>query len=134
MYLKWILYPKKSWVPSFGSSVTLDPAGANRFGWEIRVNWQNTTGKKQQQKQQETNTDSIQKKKTSNIFQLQVWSMIPRERPMIGNYSLLIRHHVWWLRSRSQGFHRFHQTSNMAMIRINHNNDIINKKNRNQKQ
>ena len=27
-----------------------------------------------------------------------------------------------------QGFHRFHQTSNMAMIRINHNNDISNKK------
>ena len=76
MYLKWILYPKKSWVPSFGSSVTLDPAGANRFGWEIRVNWQNTTGKKQQQqKQQETNTDSIQKKKhpTYSSYKYGLW-------------------------------------------------------------
>lgn len=82
---KKILYSKRSWVPSFGSSVTLDPAFEST---------DKTPLEKKQQKQQETNTDSIQKKK-SNIFQLQVWSMIPRERLMIGNYSLLIRHHVW---------------------------------------
>ena len=91
MYLKWTLYPKKSWVPSFGSSVTLDPAGANRFGWEIRVNWQNTTGKKQQQqKQQETNTDSIQKKK--NIQHIPATSMVYDSQRKANDWELFTPH------------------------------------------